>query len=733
MRCTRGIIVALPLSTALAILSCIIFVLSRGDCPEGNFTCQSSRTCILQRSMCDGQVDCPKGEDEEPMYCRDLHGSFWEMIDHVSSRTPNETCFVSGSPEECKCSETTLVCTNSTLVEIPTPLPAEVTRLALDQNWITEIPTNAFENVSLRFIHLGFNDLRMISDGVFSNQILLQKIFLMGNRLVLLPKSLLKLPSLKWLFAYENHLGHLQLDEWEMESLTWLDLSKNWVTLENEVFPVLPKLRILYLDNNKIARIESDTFSSLSMLIDLSIAWNEISYIHELAFRNLTHLKDLNLKNNLLLTLDGQLFNNLDRLEKLTLGGNMNLRVTPDTLVPLARLKSLDLEDVEIPDINPGFFATLKQLDFVYFKRFKYCMNVPRVPKCLPLSDGTSTSENLLGNSLQRGTLWIVGIFTLTTNGLVVWRRVAASPNTISPLNIIITNLACADLLMGVYLVAVGWQDWMTRGVFRQMAAEWTSSGVCTVLGVLAMVSSEVSVLILLLISVERFMLISAPLSGFQSLKPKAAVMTSSAVWIFSLLIALLPVVEWRHSMRFYGANTFCFPLHIDEPYLVGWQYSAFVFIGINSVSLIGIALLYMGMFVSILKTRNATTLNVNDSEFAMRFFFIVLTNACCWIPIVLLKILAFLNVNISKEVYGWLGVFVLPVNSAINPILYTFTTPRYRNNNNEAPAGSQSHPDGHALKELPKTAIWSRALRLVQTKPPPRTVPTPRTTEEQI
>ncbi|CAB0017042.1 unnamed protein product, partial [Nesidiocoris tenuis] len=106
-------------------------------------------------------------------------------------------------------------------------------------------------------------------------------------------------------------------------------------------------------------------------------------------------------------------------------------------------------------------------------------------------STGTSTSENLLGNSLQRGTLWIVGIFTLTTNGLVVWRRVAASPNTISPLNIIITNLACADLLMGVYLVAVGWQDWMTRGVFRQMAAEWTSSGVCTVLGVLAMVSSE--------------------------------------------------------------------------------------------------------------------------------------------------------------------------------------------------------------------------------------------------
>lgn len=27
---------------------------------------------------------------------------------------------------------------------------------------------------------------------------------------------------------------------------------------------------------------------------------------------------------------------------------------------------------------------------------------------------------------------------------------------------------------------------------------------------------------------------------------------------------------------------------------------------------------------------------------------------------------------------YGWLVVFVLPLNSALNPILYTFTTPKY-------------------------------------------------------
>lgn len=28
---------------------------------------------------------------------------------------------------------------------------------------------------------------------------------------------------------------------------------------------------------------------------------------------------------------------------------------------------------------------------------------------------------------------------------------------------------------------------------------------------------------------------------------------------------------------------------------------------------------------------------------------------------------------------YAWLVVFILPLNSAVNPLLYTFTTPKYR------------------------------------------------------
>lgn len=50
----------------------------------------------------------------------------------------------------------------------------------------------------------------------------------------------------------------------------------------------------------------------------------------------------------------------------------------------------------------------------------------------------------------------------------------------------------------------------------------------------------------------------------------------------------------------------------------------------------------------------------------------IVLTDFCCWCPIIILGLLAIFGVPISASVYSWIAVFILPVNSAVNPIIYT-------------------------------------------------------------
>lgn len=114
-------------------------------------------------------------------------------------------------------------------------------------------------------------------------------------------------------------------------------------------------------------------------------------------------------------------------------------------------------------------------------------------------------------------------------------------------------------------------------------------------------------------------------------------------------------------------------------------------------------SILYALMFISIWKTRQAARIPVDDLNFAVRFFFIVLANVFCWLPIIILKIAALRKFHISSiniyikyiitvfnklqisnynlgEMYGWVIVFVVPINALVNPLLYTFTTPKYRN-----------------------------------------------------
>ena len=50
--------------------------------------------------------------------------------------------------------------------------------------------------------------------------------------------------------------------------------------------------------------------------------------------------------------------------------------------------------------------------------------------------------------------------------------------------------------------------------------------------------------------------------------------------------------------------------------------------------------------------------------------FFYILENYNCKFNLILCCVVATL--------YAWVVVFILPVNSAVNPLLYTFTTPKY-------------------------------------------------------
>ncbi|XP_046434881.1 relaxin receptor 1 isoform X3 [Neodiprion fabricii] len=639
--------VGVSLISFLIILSGLMYYFSQDECPRGTFPCANSTVCIAQREWCDKVPNCPYGDDENEDECFDSNGSWDFFYSYAMSSGIELTCESFQPPKKCHRGRTAcqVTCVGAGLTRIPENMTSNLTSIVLTNNSLSTIGKNALVSYGrLTTLLMDDDEIAQIEPGAFENQ----------------------------------------------KNLVWLTLLNNKLTeLRRGHFTGLESLKMLLVEGNRIEYADLTDFENQTSVGWMSLKNNEIRTIRKNAFKNQQNLVELNLAYNVIITLSPHIFLPLEKLRKFCrvrsfslhriLGFNPIENLGIDVLNPLQDLRSLDLQEIEIDNMDKNVFSMLPNLSFVYFKKFHYCTTyAPQVQVCLPRSDGVSSLSDLLGKPLLRAAVWGISCVTCLGNALVLWGRLTARDEN-RVLSIMIRNLAVSDMLMGVYLLTIAAKDLQYRDVYNVMANDWMSSWGCTIVGALAMISSEVSVLILSFMSVERFVLIASPLKINRPLTARNAYSSMIVIWVVGVIVALIPIIHWRSSTRFYGANGMCFPLHIDNPFLVGWEYSAFVFLGMNFFGLVVIFYVYTGMFASIWRTRHATPLAVGDSEFALRFFLIVLTDAACWVPIIVLKIVAMTKYPVPPDLHAWVVIFILPVNSAVNPLLYTFTTPKFR------------------------------------------------------
>ncbi|XP_064078759.1 relaxin receptor 1-like isoform X2 [Macrobrachium nipponense] len=561
-----------------------------------------------------------------------------------------------------------------------------MTALLLPNNSLA-LEKNSFAKYrKLRLLHLGGTGLTEMPEGVFRGLNNLTKLFLTHNLLrELRPESLEDLESLIHLDLTDNRFTEFDGILTSLPSLDTVWLNGNLITLKGRIvspnahFPQelflennqieeltkdsligLSGLHSLYLRHNKISRIEDGAFAEQKLLVDLELNFNRIQYIHPDTFLGLDSLVSLNLDGNPLVSMAEATFKRIPLLASLHL---YQMELSTELL--------LNISDAHMDSESPT------NLYHVYFKRFRYCGYLPSVPDCWPKTDGVSSFEHLLVRMELRVGVWLVAMLTLLGNMTVLFGRVLNRDDN-KILSLFIRNLAVADLCTGVYLLVMASKDLQFRSEYHEHAYYWMSSWQCTITGVLAVTSSEVSVMILSFMSVERWLCITWPL-GSPKLSLGRAKLALVVIWAAGFALAIAPVFYYTNRQGFYGTNGLCFPLHLDDPWVPGWMYSAVVFVGLNQLGVVMILISYTWMFCSIRKTRANTPLALGDREFAIRFFFIVFTDCVCWIPIIILRVLALSSTNIPPELYAWVVVVLLPVNSAINPFLYTFTTTKFR------------------------------------------------------
>ncbi|XP_070839934.1 relaxin receptor 2a isoform X3 [Chaetodon trifascialis] len=664
-------------------------------CPLGQFPCGNMSECLPQALQCNGHKDCPNGADErrcgDNVGWADLFGQTIQNTHPVDHYFLNE-CLLQEYPESCDCIQTDVECVEVNLQDVPLLSP-NVTWLSLRSNEIRVLSDFVFSEYSaLERLFLQNNSLLFISAHAFSGLNSLKR-FLSENLISALSPGVFKdLHQLEWLMLDHNPLSILSQDTFiGLHSLMYLSMVDT--SLQQLPHPSfcqhMPALDWLDLEGNQIQTLNYSILKSCSKLEVLSsvlfrlLMDNRIRRLPENTFQSMWKLAELNLSSNRIRELPKNTFKNLSKsLLKLNISHNPLLYIHPSHFNHLTHLQSLALEGIEIPDIQTKMFLPMKNLSHIYFKKFQYCSYAPHVRSCKPNTDGLSSFEDLLANMVLRVSVWVMAFITCFGNLLVIgMRSLIRAENNLHAACIKV--LCCADCLMGVYLFFVGVFDVKFRGQYNRNALLWMESMECRTIGFLAMLSSEVSVLLLTYLTLEKFLVIVFPFSNLRPSKLQTGVVLAS-IWLLGFIIAAVPLMNEDVFGNYYGRNGVCFPLHSDrqeKPIAKG--YSTGIFLGLNLLAFLVIVFSYSSMFYSIYKTGiNATDLRSRlhrDVAVANRFFFIVFSDALCWIPIFLVKVLSLLEVEIPGTISSWVVIFILPINSALNPILYTLTTSFFR------------------------------------------------------
>ena len=140
-------------------------------------------------------------------------------------------------------------------------------------------------------------------------------------------------------------------------------------------------------------------------------------------------------------------------------------------------------------------------------------------------------------------------------------------------------------------------------------------------------------------------------------------------------LLAAIPLLPQTSHWECYGQSGICVPLPITRKSFKGRSYSFAVIIVLNFVLFLLIAagqsVIYLSVKDNLMTTD--TTKKSQDLVIARRLITVVVSNFVCWFPVSVMGLLVSAGVPITGEVNVAMAILVLPLNSALNPFLYTF------------------------------------------------------------
>ncbi|XP_019633884.1 PREDICTED: LOW QUALITY PROTEIN: uncharacterized protein LOC109477245 [Branchiostoma belcheri] len=281
------------------------------------------------------------------------------------------TTWAHACPLPCKCTGTTVDCSELELDTIPDDVPRNTTELFLCGNKLTSIPAGKFSGLAnLTVLYVDRNQITDagLSRNAFQGLRSLKELHLTNNSLTAVPQAQLKAVTreLVYLDLSENSISQIPKGVFSsLRSLRELKLRKIGL---REVFPEsfsgMNRLEILNLEYNDLAVFPSEALQRLPYLRRLVVRGNPISELPPAALEGVPAIEYLDARNMHLKTLTRGVFTNLPHLASIFLSGNTMLQtIDKNAFLTLGRLKTLAIDDCGLETLDE---FTFKQVPSLY-------------------------------------------------------------------------------------------------------------------------------------------------------------------------------------------------------------------------------------------------------------------------------------------------------------------------------------------------------------------------------
>ena len=321
-----------------------------------------------------------------------------------------------------------------------------------------------------------------------------------------------------------------------------------------------------------------------------------------------------------------------------------------------------------------------------FFEHFWYYES-SNISSCYPGNDPFNPCFHILDDDILRVAIWIVFFIAIGGNGIVIvvttlqWCfKNKSSKKEVNLLYVLYLNLAFADLFTGLYLCTIASIDMNTKGHYSEGAIDWQTGSGCAFAGFCAIFSSILSIYTLLVITIERVYSIKFALQK-RHFKKHWVVIIMTIGWLLAIILAILPYF----GLSSYSRVSICLPFETrgveDKVYIT------FV-LSITGLASFFILLSYIYLFYIVGCSANKRLLTRSlsareEMKLAFRMSLLIFTDFATWAPIALFGLSAAFGYPLINNIKAAkvLMVFVFPLNSCLNPILYSFSTRLFRSN----------------------------------------------------